>query len=107
MDLISTKSSVVVSDAWSGVRGSWPLTSDNEQTEKSTNSPPLGFSSDFLVDLFHFHMVWLSNVSGLNEPEAKRRVLNLLKAGRIGYQDEFGKQRKLTSDAVVWVKNNI
>ncbi|MBF0437565.1 MAG: hypothetical protein HQL93_00445 [Magnetococcales bacterium] len=76
-----------------------------KQTEHEMPVPE-GWSSDFLLDLFSYHMGWLGNVSGLNEAEAKRRVLNLFKSGKIGYQDEAGNKRTLPGDVIVWVNRN-
>ncbi|MBF0127653.1 MAG: hypothetical protein HQM02_10640 [Magnetococcales bacterium] len=98
---------VTPSGNWSGIRGAWPLVASDEVPAEEVVSAPMGLTADFLVDLFRFHMAWLTRVSGLNEAEAKRRVLSLLKAGRIGYQDETGKNRTLPGDAIVWVYQHV
>ncbi|MBF0189681.1 MAG: hypothetical protein HQL99_00860 [Magnetococcales bacterium] len=68
---------------------------------------PMGLTPDFLLGLFQYHMSWLSRVSGLNEDEAKRRVLLLMKSGRIGYMDDAGNKRTLPSDAIHWVNRHV
>ncbi|MEO5331353.1 MAG: hypothetical protein H7839_04965 [Magnetococcus sp. YQC-5] len=107
MDMIRRESSVVSSDGWSGKRPHRISVQPDAQNEEVALPPPLGWSPDFLVDLFRYHMSWLSRVSGLTEAEAKRRVMNLLKAGRIGYQDESGNKRTLPSEAIVWVYRHV
>lgn len=107
MELMQRESTVVPLGNWSGVRGSWPLVLSDEEPEVPVKQPPMGLSADFLVGLCRFHMDWLCRVSGLSEAEAKRRVVNLLKVGRIGYQDDFGKKRTLPSEAIVWVNHHL
>ncbi len=102
----SNKNSVVPLGNWSGVRGNWPLVMTDEEVVEPVDLPlPVGLSGDFLIGLCQFHMQWLCRVSGLTETEAKRRVVNLLKVGRIGYQDETGKKRTLPSEAIMWVNH--
>ncbi|MEO5344963.1 MAG: hypothetical protein H7834_01130 [Magnetococcus sp. YQC-9] len=85
METIQGNSYIVPSEGWSGVRGRWPLVARDEGNPALETELPMGLTPEFLLDLFQFHMAWLSRVSGLNESEAKRRVVALLKTGRIGY----------------------
>ncbi|MBF0180300.1 MAG: hypothetical protein HQM03_09775 [Magnetococcales bacterium] len=103
METIRREYSVMPTGTWTGVRGEWPLITAEEEPTSRDLTPPVGLSGDFLLELFRFHMAWLRQVSGLNEPEAKRRVLSLLKAGRLGYEDECGKRRTLPVAAIHWV----
>lgn len=107
MDMIRRESSVVSFDNWSVQRARRISVQPDAQQEEVVLPPPLGWSPDFLVNLFRYHMSWLSRVSGLTEAEAKRRVMNLLKAGRIGYQDESGNKQTLPTEAIVWVYRHI
>ncbi|MBF0293583.1 MAG: hypothetical protein HQL96_00220 [Magnetococcales bacterium] len=103
MEMLHREYSVIPTGTWTGIRGEWPLITVDEEPTRRDPAPPMGLSGDFLLDLFRFHMAWLREASGLNEPEAKRRVLSLLKAGRIGYEDESGKKRTLPVAAIHWV----
>ncbi|GAB0056616.1 hypothetical protein SIID45300_00924 [Candidatus Magnetaquicoccaceae bacterium FCR-1] len=103
MEIMNGDTYIVPSSGWSGVRGKWPLVA-REGTDASVETElPMGLTPEFLLDLFQFHMAWLSRVSGLKENEAKRRVVSLLKSGRIGYQDDSGNKRILPEDAILWM----
>ncbi|MBF0214828.1 MAG: hypothetical protein HQM00_14920 [Magnetococcales bacterium] len=108
MELIRRDSNVVLSGNWSGVRGQWPLVEGREENMQTETDwiLPVGLTPDFLIGLFRYHMNWLSQVSGLNEDEARRRVVALLKSGRIGYLDEAGNKRILPTDAIRWVSHH-
>ncbi|MBF0165457.1 MAG: hypothetical protein HQL97_13710 [Magnetococcales bacterium] len=104
MEMMQTDAYIVPSSGgWSGVRGKWPLVSREEVSPMDETELPMGLTPEFLFDLCQFHMAWLSRISGLNENEAKRRVVSLLKSGRIGYQDDSGNKRILPEDAILWV----
>ncbi|MBF0417592.1 MAG: hypothetical protein HQL86_05015 [Magnetococcales bacterium] len=103
MDTMQPDAYIVPSSGWSGVRGRWPLVALAEASSADETELPMGLTPEFLFDLCQFHMAWLSRISGLNQKEAKRRVVALLKSGRIGYQDDAGNKRILPEDAILWV----
>ncbi|MBF0614362.1 MAG: hypothetical protein G8237_01225 [Magnetococcales bacterium] len=103
MDTIRRDSCVVSSGLWTGVRGQWPLVEHEEGRMDTGRELSMGLTPDFLLGLFHYHVNWVRQVSGLNENDARKRVVALLRTGRIGYLDEAGHKRTLPSDALHWV----